>query len=184
MILGGCAANDGEVKPTLSTSERLVTLVSSGPTCSDSIPRVAHRVDETATFTFERESVTESCRCTATTHSSWGCSNAKHCTSEYDYGGPNPVRCSPVDVSSLPLGEVRAIVDRADCTAVVATKDERSIVTVTCTTAGAVDVLITAPATELEKRFFLFFTADGACPVEASGGNETDAGPASDAAPE
>jgi hypothetical protein len=138
---------------------------------------VPSRVGTPSTFTLVAESVTTSCRCQNTTGSQWSCSSAKHCTSEYDNGGPNPDVCQVVDSVPVTLGEVKVVVDRADCTAVVVARStSESDVTLTCTEAGPVDVYVTTAETDFYSEHFLLFTPNGSCPPEDDAGSEADAG--------
>ena len=183
-ILGGCASYD-DVKPTLSTADEISTTVAFGPTCKGTATfqngLVAHAVGKPVAVTVKSETVTSSCRCAYTTTPQWSCSRDKECESEYDVGGPNPDVCERVDAVPAALPEVKASVDRPDCTAVVTVKDSsESVVTVMCTSAGPATVAVTVAWKPGAASYLaMIFTEDGACPPsEVPEAGSADAGPA------
>jgi len=171
MILGGCSSeSDGDVQPTLSSDVEISRAVAPGKTCRGT-PGIADFVVYPAgrplTVVVKSESVTESCRCEFTTTAPWSCSGSKECESDYDLGGPNPVKCERAGAVPATLPAVGATVDRQDCTAVVTVKDEsQSDVTVTCATAGPAMVIVTVAGMRGEDATLdVLFTEEGACPA-------------------
>ena len=184
LVVGGCGVDGGddEVAPTVSQGSEVTVADPDGLRC-DAVgaipPSIRHAVGAPVTLLVRSGFVTSSCRCQSTTTADWGCNGKKHCTSEYDNGGPNPVVCGRVSSSPTAAEGTTATVDRAGCTVAVAV-DPRDAnladLTVRCASEGDVSVRVVSYTAGAQNTVTLRFTDGGTCPVEADAGDADDGG--------